>query len=207
MKMHVSTSTYRVQLNKDFGFDQLESIIDYLEALGISTIYASPITTATPGSLHGYDVIDPHNINPEIGTIEQLRRIAAKLKEKGMTWIQDIVPNHMAFSPLNLRLKDILERGPSSEFFHYFDINWNHPDSELNGKLMVPILEAAKETCLNEGKINLRYDEHDGLVMECGSTRLPLSISAYTALSNNCGENQELNELLLKVREDCWKCS
>src|ERR1043165_4936382 len=108
--MHIPTSTYRVQLHKDFTLSDLENIIDYLHALGITTIYAAPIVMAVPGSMHGYDVIDPHVINPEIGTLEQLMRISARLKEKNMSWLQDIVPNHMAFHPLNWRLMDVMER-------------------------------------------------------------------------------------------------
>ena len=125
--MNIPTSTYRLQFNKDFTFHDFLGIIDYLHLLGISTIYASPILKSVPGSAHGYDVTDPHSLDPEIGTKEELRAIALKLKEKGMTWLQDIVPNHMAFDPANARLMDVLERGPGSTFYHYFDIHWNHP--------------------------------------------------------------------------------
>ncbi len=44
--MFSPSSTYRIQLNDQFTFRDLEGIIDYLHQLGISTIYASPITTA-----------------------------------------------------------------------------------------------------------------------------------------------------------------
>ena len=129
--MNIPSSTYRLQFNKDFTFQDLLGIIDYLHALGISTIYASPILKSAAGSLHGYDVIDPHSIDPEIGTKEELQAIALKLKEKVMTWVQDIVPNHMAFNTSNERLMDVLERGPSSTYYQYFDIQWNHPHAEL----------------------------------------------------------------------------
>jgi (1->4)-alpha-D-glucan 1-alpha-D-glucosylmutase len=66
--MFIPSSTYRVQLHKDFNFSDLESIVDYLFDLGVTTIYAAPILKARPGSMHGYDVVDPHMINPEIGT-------------------------------------------------------------------------------------------------------------------------------------------
>src|SRR5688572_5651476 len=107
--MKIPSSTYRVQLHKDFTFRDLEGIIEYLHSLGISTIYAAPIVQATPGSMHGYDVIDSHGINKEIGTLSDLQSLARKLKSKSMTWIQDIVPNHMAFNTLNFRLMDVLE--------------------------------------------------------------------------------------------------
>src|SRR5699024_7442744 len=99
-------ATYRIQFNKDFTFSNLEEIIPYLKKLGIGAIYASPIFEATPGSSHGYDVTNPHVINPEIGTEEQLRSLSAQLKSADIGWVQDIVPNHMAFHPRNQWLMD-----------------------------------------------------------------------------------------------------
>ena len=107
-------ATYRIQFHKDFTFHDLERIIPYLQKLGIKTIYASPIFTATPGSTHGYDGLDPNTINPEIGTEEQLRIISQRLKTAGISWLQDIVPNHMAFHPDNKWLMDVLEKGRDS---------------------------------------------------------------------------------------------
>src|SRR5689334_17751148 len=107
--MQIPVATYRVQLHKDFTFKDLDGIIGYLEELGVSTIYASPITQALPGSIHGYDVTKADIINPEIGTLKELRSLTGKLQKSGMTWLQDIVPNHMAFSPLNNWLMDVME--------------------------------------------------------------------------------------------------
>src|ERR1700755_3382485 len=94
-------STYRIQFHKDFTFSAFEKIIPYLHRLGIRTIYASPVFEATPGSIHGYDGTDPNRINPEIGTEEQLVHISKRLKEKNIQWVQDIVPNHLAFHENN----------------------------------------------------------------------------------------------------------
>src|SRR5690606_3750263 len=121
-------STYRVQFNADFTFRHLEEQLDYLQELGITTIYASPVFEAAPGSTHGYDVTDPHTINPAIGTLEEWRALHKKLQDKGISWIQDIVPNHMALHPSNSRLMDVLERGRLSPYYQYFDIDWKHPD-------------------------------------------------------------------------------
>src|SRR5215216_5877763 len=107
-------STYRIQFNKDFTFTDLEKIIPYLHELGVRTVYASPIFESTPGSTHGYDTIDPRKINPEIGTEEQLVNISRELKKRNMLWLQDIVPNHLAFHEKNQRLMDVLKYGRSS---------------------------------------------------------------------------------------------
>ncbi len=121
--MNNPVSTYRLQFHKGFTFEDFGKIIPYLQELGIGTVYASPIFEATPGSVHGYDGVNPHKINPEIGTEEQLIEFSKKLKEQGISWLQDIVPNHMAFDPNNPWLKDVLEKGqlsymPISLMFH-----------------------------------------------------------------------------------------
>ncbi|MBL7699383.1 MAG: malto-oligosyltrehalose synthase [Chitinophagaceae bacterium] len=141
-------STYRIQFNKNFTFSDLEKIIPYLHSLGVKTIYASPVFEATPGSTHGYDGTDPNRINPEIGTEDQLRRISAELKKRNMYWLQDIVPNHLAFHENNQWLMDVLEKGRSSEYASYFDITWNHP--EFGNKLIVPFPGSELEKILKK---------------------------------------------------------
>src|SRR5687767_15156106 len=179
--MHIPASTYRVQLHKGFTFKDLFEIIDYLATLGVTTIYAAPILKSTKGSIHGYDVTDPHTIDPEIGSIDDLRLISHKLKQKGMHWLQDIVPNHMAFDRANFRLMDVLERGPNSNYYNYFDINWNHPSPALNQKLMVPFLGNALTQCVKEKQIKLSFS-HNGFEVNYFETRYPLSVSSYEYL-------------------------
>lgn len=65
--MKIPRATYRLQFNRDFTFRQAQKILGYLSDLGISDIYASPIFKAVQGSAHGYDAIDFHGINSEIG--------------------------------------------------------------------------------------------------------------------------------------------
>ena len=179
--MHIPASTYRVQLHRDFNFKDLLEIIDYLAELGITTIYAAPILKSIKGSIHGYDVTDPHTIDPEIGSIDDLRIISHKLKQKGMYWLQDIVPNHMAFDKANFRLMDVLERGSNSNYYNYFDINWNHPSPALNQKLMVPFLGNDVKQCVKEQQIKLSFS-HNGFEIHYFETRYPLSLSAYEYL-------------------------
>lgn len=179
--MHVPSSTYRIQFNKDFTFRDLFEILDYLEALGVSTIYASPILHSTPGSMHGYDVTDPHRIDPEIGTEAELYQLAAELQKRNMGWIQDIVPNHMAFSPENHRLMDVLERQEDSPYYEYFDIDWHHPSPTLTGKLMIPVLGTQLEDCVANGEIKLVLSQQ-GLFVNYFENFYPLSIPAYEML-------------------------
>src|ERR1700741_5126255 len=106
--MNIPTATYRAQFNERFRFADLDRILGYLHELGISTIYASPVTTAFKGSQHGYDVANPLALNAEIGSEAEFEVLAKRLKEYGMNWLQDIVPNHMAYSAQNPWLLDVL---------------------------------------------------------------------------------------------------
>jgi malto-oligosyltrehalose synthase/4-alpha-glucanotransferase len=145
-------ATYRIQFHSEFTFSDFERIIPYLHQLGIKTIYASPIFEAVPGSMHGYDAVKPDNINPELGTLEQLRKIAAQLKEWGMSWIQDIVPNHMGFHHHNAWLMDVLKNGDNSAYRNYFDIL---PDNLTEEPLMAPFLGDDLETIISADELEI----------------------------------------------------
>jgi len=174
--MYFPSSTYRIQLNSSYTLSDLKNIIPYLHKLGISTIYGAPITTATKGSTHGYDVIDPDILNPEIGTEQQLQQIAAQLQEYGMSWLQDIVPNHMAYSMDNTRLADVFERGPQSPYYQYFDIDWNHYDPKYKGKVMTPFIGKDLEEAIDSNEIKLVYKE-DGFFIDYYDSFYPIAIT------------------------------
>ena len=93
--MTVPRSTLRLQFHRGFTFDDAAKHVDYFAALGISHVYASPITTAEPGSTHGYDTVDYTQVNPECGGEAGLKRLVEKLHGHGMGLIVDMVPNHM----------------------------------------------------------------------------------------------------------------
>ena len=153
--MYNPVATYRLQFHKEFTFEAFNAMLPYLKRLGVSTIYASPIFTAMPGSTHGYDGLNPHEVNPEIGSEETLREISKKLKEDGMGWLQDIVPNHMAFDPKNLWLADVLEKGLQSIYAVFFDITWTSP--LFKGRLMVPFLGDSLEAVIKKSELKLSY--------------------------------------------------
>ncbi len=181
--MYLPSSTYRVQLNSSYTFSQLQSILDYLDKLGISTIYASPITTAIKGSTHGYDVCNPDAVNPEIGTEEELENIARTLSAKRMGWLQDIVPNHMAFITDNDRLMDVMERGASSPYHSYFDINWNHFDPVYRGKLMVPFIGKDLNNAIADNEIKVVW-EH-GIFLSYFDAKYPVAADSLSFIFSN----------------------
>jgi (1->4)-alpha-D-glucan 1-alpha-D-glucosylmutase len=118
-------STLRLQFHKGFTFADAEALVPYLAALGISHLYASPITTARAGSLHGYDVTDPTQVNPELGGEAGLRKLAAALRREKLGLIVDIVPNHMAATLENAWWADVLRHGQASRYARYFDVDWD----------------------------------------------------------------------------------
>src|SRR4051812_42142802 len=105
-------ATMRLQLHKDFTFSDAAKVLPYVAELGISHVYTSPILTARPGSIHGYDVIDPTVVNPELGGEEGLRTFVLQLRKLGLGLIVDIVPNHMAVGASeNPWWSDVLKHG------------------------------------------------------------------------------------------------
>ena len=171
--MKVPSATYRVQLNGTFPFEDLRKIVDYLHAFGISTIYAAPIFQAREESTHGYDVVDPLSINREIGTLKEFRSLIDLLKQKKMNWLQDIVPNHMAFDPANRWLKDIMEHGPNSDYYHFFDINWKE-----SGQVMAPFLGAPLDEILQKQELKVEF-EKEGFFISYYDNRYPASARSY----------------------------
>ncbi|WIM12641.1 malto-oligosyltrehalose synthase [Enhydrobacter sp.] len=162
-------ATLRLQFHKDFTFADAERLVPYMAALGVSHLYASPITAARAGSMHGYDVIDPTRVNPELGGEDGLRRLVEALRRQGLGLIVDIVPNHMAASLENPWWADVLHHGEASRYARSFDIDWETEDPQLRGRVFLPLLGrplheaiAAKEVTVGdrEGWAVLRYYDH-----------------------------------------------
>ena len=177
--MYNPVSTYRIQFQQTFSFNDFEKIISYLQKLGISTIYASPIFESVSGSVHGYDVLNPHKIDPEIGTKEQLENISGQLKQNGIGWLQDIVPNHMAYHPANKWLMDVLEKGKHSPYTSFFDIIW---DNDIyGGRVMVPFLGSTLEEAIEKAEIKVLLNQQ-GIFLSHYNNNYPLHPNAYSTV-------------------------
>src|SRR4051794_31792478 len=117
-------ATYRLQFRKEFGFAEAASIASYLAKLGVSHVYASPWLKARPGSTHGYDIVDHHALNPELGVEGDFERMVEAFRSNNLGQILDFVPNHMgvggADNPMWL---DVLEWGRDSMYAGWFDID------------------------------------------------------------------------------------
>ena len=156
-------ATLRLQFHKGFTLDQAVPLVPYFARLGISHVYASPLLAARAGSMHGYDVVDPTTVNPELGGEAALRRLVSALREQRMGLILDIVSNHMAVGGAdNPWWLDLLEWGRLSPFGEFFDIQWHSPDPLMEGQLLLPFLGSDYGIALQDGTLPLRFDAQGG---------------------------------------------
>jgi (1->4)-alpha-D-glucan 1-alpha-D-glucosylmutase len=174
-------STYRLQLRKGFGFAEAAEVADYLASLGVTHVYLSPILQASPGSPHGYDVLDHSRISADLGGLDAFRAMADRFHRLRLGVVVDVVPNHMARPTpewRNKQLWSVLYEGKASSYAPWFDVDWAAQDD----KLLMPILSGPVEKCLGDLIIdpNLRVSEdpehrgHPGPVLRYFDHVLPL---------------------------------
>ncbi|WP_345802798.1 malto-oligosyltrehalose synthase [Microbacterium sp. AZCO] len=168
--MHPS-STYRLQITKDFDLDAAAGVTGYLRDLGVGWAYLSPILRSTEGSNHGYDVVDPSQVDPARGGPDALERFVDAARRARLGILVDIVPNHMGVGEpaQNPWWWDVLLRGRGSRYARAFDVDWDLSD----GRITVPILGRELDDALAAGELaadpapaaqapfgTLRYYEH-----------------------------------------------
>lgn len=159
------TATLRLQFHSDFTLDHAVPLVPYFAQLGISHLYASPILMARAGSRHGYDVVDPTQVNPELGGEAALQRLVTALRQHGMGLILDTVSNHMAVGGAdNLWWQSLLAWGRRSPYAEFFDIQWHSSDPLLAGQLLLPFLGSDYGATLKQGEIPLTFDKHHGVL-------------------------------------------
>jgi (1->4)-alpha-D-glucan 1-alpha-D-glucosylmutase len=152
-------STYRVQLSGAFPFAAARAVVPYLADLGVSQLYTSPILRARTGSTHGYDLVDPTQVAPELGGEAGLRELVAALRANGMGLVVDLVPNHMAAWHENPWWVRTLRHGPGSEAARVFDIDWE----AAGGRVRLPVLGGPFEQVADQLQVGggwVSYHEH-----------------------------------------------
>jgi (1->4)-alpha-D-glucan 1-alpha-D-glucosylmutase len=180
--MYAPVSTYRLQLHGGFTFADATGVLEYLHSLGVSACYLSPIFKARRGSTHGYDVADYGVLNPELGGEAAFDVFSETLHRLGMGLLLDVVPNHMGIrDPGNRWWSDVLEHGSSSAYASFFDIDWHAEDLEIQGKVLLPILEDEYRPVLESGKIEVAFEE-GAFVLRYHEARLPFSPEALKIL-------------------------
>jgi (1->4)-alpha-D-glucan 1-alpha-D-glucosylmutase len=162
-------STYRLQLRGEssgfgFTFADAENLLDYLDELGVSHVYLSPVMTAVRGSPHGYDVTDPTTVSVELGGPDGLARLSTAARARGMGLVVDLVPNHVGVGKpeQNAWWWDVLQHGRSSRYAAFFDIDWDLGD----GRIILPLLGSDDDVA------NLTVD---GDLLRLGDLALPIA--------------------------------
>ncbi|MEA2576369.1 MAG: (1-_4)-alpha-D-glucan 1-alpha-D-glucosylmutase [Chloroflexia bacterium] len=181
---HVPAATYRLQFNKFFTFQQGRELASYLDRLGISDIYASPYFRARAESLHGYDIANHNELNPSIGTEEDLDAMLAELHRRDMCHILDTVPNHMGIGEEgNAWWMDVLENGRSSLYAPYFDIDWDPINTKLTNKVLLPILGEQYGKVLENKELQVNFAPEEGRFYLCyWEKTFPIDPRSYQAI-------------------------
>ncbi len=171
-------SVMRLQLTPEVTFQRAAALIDYIERLGISDLYTSPILATLPGSTHGYDVVDHARLSPGLGGDEGYELLSACLAERGMGHLLDFVPNHMAIGAENALWMEVLENGPSSIHAHLFDIDWNPVKEQLANRVLVPVLGDQYGAVLERGELRLCF-ESGAFFVDYFEHRFPVTPRQY----------------------------
>ena len=189
--MRVPVATYRLQLYSEFGFDEARVLLPYLDQLGVTDLYASPLLQAVEGSEHGYDVTDPRRIDPGVGDRGDFTVMSAALRERKMGLLLDIVPNHMAASTENPWWRDVLRWGSHSVHASKFDIDWEagREPGAPTGQLVLPILGAPLAEVLGNGELKLALSP-DGFEILYHDKYLPVCPDTYQLILDECFQDR-----------------
>ncbi|HET7269984.1 MAG TPA: malto-oligosyltrehalose synthase, partial [Rubrobacter sp.] len=197
-RVRIPRASYRLQFTEAFTFSDAAELVPYLAELGISDVYASPYLRARPGSTHGYDVVDPTSLNPELGGEEAYGRLVEALEEQGIGQLLDIVPNHMGVGSDNAWWVDVLENGPASEYASFFDIDWCPIDrKELCGKVLLPVLGDHYRAALERGELRLAFEE-GSFSVNYYEHRCPIDPQTYPMILDGIslpGEDEHSSEI------------
>ncbi len=178
----IPLATYRLQLSESFGFEQIRELIPYLQQLGVSDLYLSPLFRARDGSTHGYDVVDHGAIEPAFGGEAELVRMAEEARAAGMGIILDVVPNHMGINDSGNRYwLDVLENGEGARWAKFFDIDWDAIPQTLKHRVLQPVLGQSFGATLEQGELKVVYVERR-LQIEYFDRRFPLAPRTWPAV-------------------------
>ena len=179
--MRVPVSTYRIQFHKGFGFSDARALVPYLHNLGATDLYASPIFKAKIGSTSGYDVTDPLQLNPELGSEGEFEALVEELRSHNIGLLVDIVPNHMAADAQNPWWMDVLENGPSSPYATFFDIDWDPGLRAREDRVVRPVLGAPFGKVLEDQEFSLTLEE-EGFLIRYYGRKFPVDPKTYGAM-------------------------
>lgn len=98
----------------------IEQHLGYIDSLGMTAIWLNPVleNDMPGGSYHGYATTDYYRVDPRLGSNEEYASLIAKVHERGMKVVMDMIFNHSGSE--HPWMKDM----PSNDWY-------NHPDGKL----------------------------------------------------------------------------
>ena len=139
--------------------------VPYLAELGVGVVYMTPIFLSDTS--HRYNTFDYYQIDPLLGTLEDLRALADALHERGIRIVLDGVFNHcgLGFAPF----QDAMEKGKASPYYDWFFFGEQYPCGYMTfGEkwAYMPKLNMQNEACaeyfIDVGRYWLREAHVDG---------------------------------------------
>lgn len=76
-------------------FKDLIGMLDYLEDLGVTTLYILPFMDSPMGDA-GFDVRDPKNVRKDLGGTEEFQKFAQEARKRGFKIKADLILNHFS---------------------------------------------------------------------------------------------------------------
>lgn len=86
---------------------------DYLQDLGITTVWLNPVQKNGPNTYHGYAITDFYAVDPRYGTTDEYIEMIDKAHDRGMKVVMDMIFNHSGSG--HWWMKDL----PTSDWFNF----------------------------------------------------------------------------------------
>jgi cyclomaltodextrinase len=100
------------------GASAVTKRLDELKALGVDTLWLSPINATLPND-YGYAVTDYFALRPDFGDMKALHRLVRQAHRRRLRVLMDFVPNHTSVEHPYFR--DAEKRGRRSPYFAYYE--------------------------------------------------------------------------------------
>jgi oligo-1,6-glucosidase len=102
------------------------SQLDYIESLGVDAVWINPVYLS-PNRDNGYDISDFRAIQPEYGTMEDMRRLIDELHARKIRLVMDMVLNHTSDEHEWFRQARSSRDDPYYSYYHWWPAEKGEP--------------------------------------------------------------------------------
>lgn len=120
------------------------SKLDYLAYLGVDVLWLCPVYP-TPNKDNGYDISDYYGINPEFGTMEDMKELIQEAKDRGISIMMDIVANHTS-SAHRWFVEAVKSKDNAYHDYYVFREGQDGPPSDLQSIFLQSAWEKNEQT-------------------------------------------------------------